>query len=258
MSFGLGLADDQELHQYVLYDAAPIQKGPKRINLNDGLDKDKAKTDSKYSPPTSLTIHLSKIDMPELQPRANPSTVANTKPNNSGNKGDKKDKAAREAEEKRRREEKKGLAKPAISCVRANEFATAQGSKFAKTSSPSRIHSNQIYPGQPSPSPSQLNNPGIYTAPPPRPPHSPYSHPYPQPGPPPSNSPSFYGAGSYSLRPSSAGANLGVPGALNTQPTGSYPGGPPLVQGQRPTTPSPATAATAVVSSLLDKFWHKP
>jgi hypothetical protein len=115
ISFGLGLADDQELHQYVLYDAAPIQKGPKRINLNDGPDKDKAKTDSKYSPPTSLTIHLSKIPMPELQPRANPSTVANTKPINSGNKGDKNDKAAREAEEKRRKEAKKGLAKFTIS-----------------------------------------------------------------------------------------------------------------------------------------------
>jgi len=51
---------------------------------------------------------------------------------------------------------------------------------------------------------------------------------------------------------------LGVPGALNAQPTGPYPGGPPLGQGQRPTTPSPATAATAAVSSLLDKFWHKP
>ena len=143
-------------------------------------------------------------------------------------------------------------------CARTNEFATAQGSKLGKTPSPSRIHSNQIYPGQPSPSPSQLNNPGIYTAPPPRPPHNPYSHPYSQPGPPPSNNTSFYGPGNYSLRPPSAGVNLGAPGALNTQLPGSYPGGPPLVQGQRPTTPSPATAATAVVSSLLDKFWHKP
>src|SRR5229473_1705076 len=50
----LGLDDDQELHQYVLYDTgptAPTQKGPRRINLNDGPDNDKQKMDPKYAPP---------------------------------------------------------------------------------------------------------------------------------------------------------------------------------------------------------------
>lgn len=106
---GLGLADNQELYQYVLYDAEPVPKGPKRINLNDGPDKDRSKADPKYAPPTNLTIHLSKIPMPELQPRPNASSVAHATPSSSGKKDDKRDKAAREAEEKRRKkEEKKG------------------------------------------------------------------------------------------------------------------------------------------------------
>jgi len=90
----LGLADDQELYQYVLYDAEPIPKGPKRINLNDGPDTEKSKAGTNI-PPISLTVHLSKIPMPELQPRANASSL--------GQRDDRKDKAAREAEEKRRK-----------------------------------------------------------------------------------------------------------------------------------------------------------
>ena len=91
----------------MLYDAAPVQKGPKRINLNDGSDT--AQPDPKYSPPTSLTVHLSKIPIPELQPRVDGRFVANSKP---GKKDDKTDNAAREAEEKRRRmEEQKGQVK---------------------------------------------------------------------------------------------------------------------------------------------------
>ncbi|KAJ3572362.1 hypothetical protein NP233_g3130 [Leucocoprinus birnbaumii] len=61
-----GLSDEEELHQYVLYDTKPEKKGPRIINLDDN-DKDKNK---KYKPPNSLTIHLSKIPMPELQPKA--------------------------------------------------------------------------------------------------------------------------------------------------------------------------------------------
>ena len=60
-----GLDDEQELHQYVVYNTT-TPKGPKRINLDDS-DKGKGKSD--YTPPTSLTIHLSKIDMPELRPK---------------------------------------------------------------------------------------------------------------------------------------------------------------------------------------------
>ncbi|KAH9010127.1 hypothetical protein EDB84DRAFT_1228210, partial [Lactarius hengduanensis] len=49
----------EELHQYVIYDAEP--RAPRRIKLDDPP----ANT---YTPPTSLTMHLSKIPMPELCP----------------------------------------------------------------------------------------------------------------------------------------------------------------------------------------------
>ncbi|TFK71367.1 hypothetical protein BDN72DRAFT_765091 [Pluteus cervinus] len=61
-----GLDEDEQLHQYVLYDTIPAQKGPKRINLDD----DNKKSKQKYTPPNSLTVHISKIPMPELQPKA--------------------------------------------------------------------------------------------------------------------------------------------------------------------------------------------
>lgn len=57
--------DDDELYQYVLYDTER-QKGPRRINLDD--DNHNRNMD-KYKPPSNLTIHLSKIPMPELQPK---------------------------------------------------------------------------------------------------------------------------------------------------------------------------------------------
>ncbi|KAL1696634.1 hypothetical protein GGG16DRAFT_43292 [Schizophyllum commune] len=59
-----GIYDEDELHQYVVYDTVKA-KGPRRINLD---DEDPAKT--KYTPPNSLSVHLSKIPMPELQPKA--------------------------------------------------------------------------------------------------------------------------------------------------------------------------------------------
>lgn len=57
----LGLSEE-ELHQYVLYDTEDQKKGPRRINLDDDPK-------NKYAPPKNLTIHLSKISMPELQPK---------------------------------------------------------------------------------------------------------------------------------------------------------------------------------------------
>ncbi|KAF8836205.1 hypothetical protein BDN67DRAFT_877726, partial [Paxillus ammoniavirescens] len=58
-------AGDPDLHQYVLHDIEKsAQKGSKVINL-DGDGKGK----NKYTPPTRLVVHLSKIDMPELRPR---------------------------------------------------------------------------------------------------------------------------------------------------------------------------------------------
>ena len=40
-------------------------KGPRRINLDDPNPN----TNKTYAPPTSLSVHLSKIDMPELRPK---------------------------------------------------------------------------------------------------------------------------------------------------------------------------------------------
>ena len=57
-----GLSEEAELHQYVLYDTREGRKGPRRINLDDDLK-------NKYAPPQNLTVHLSKIPMPELQPK---------------------------------------------------------------------------------------------------------------------------------------------------------------------------------------------
>ncbi|KAI0085851.1 hypothetical protein BDY19DRAFT_964703 [Irpex rosettiformis] len=57
-----GLDQDQELFQYVIYDTG--KKGPRIINLDDN-----GPNHANYAPPTSLSVHLSKIDMPELRPR---------------------------------------------------------------------------------------------------------------------------------------------------------------------------------------------
>jgi len=65
---------ESELHQYVLYDTAEKQKGAKRIVLDDS-----SATKSKYTPPNNLVVHLSKIEMPELQPKANASDKSSKK-----------------------------------------------------------------------------------------------------------------------------------------------------------------------------------
>ena len=61
----LGLDEEQELFQYVLYDTEKV-KGPRRINLDDPAPGSTLKS---YAPPTSLKVHLSKIDIPELKPK---------------------------------------------------------------------------------------------------------------------------------------------------------------------------------------------
>lgn len=92
-----GVSDEEGLHQYVLYEGSPALKGPKRINLDGGAVKGKGKASVDYTPPTSLTVHLSKIPMPELQPKAE-------SPPPSSSKEDKK--RLRE-EEKRKKDQKK-------------------------------------------------------------------------------------------------------------------------------------------------------
>lgn len=63
--FSLGLTEETALHQYVVYDTTDKPTGPKRIVLDNSVVPT-----NKYTPPNSLTIHLSKIDMPELRPKA--------------------------------------------------------------------------------------------------------------------------------------------------------------------------------------------
>ena len=82
-----GLDEDEQLHQYVLYDTVPAQKGPKRINLDD----DKKKKEQKYTPPNSLTVHMSKIPMPELQPKANNAGASHSHNHSSKKESKKKD-----------------------------------------------------------------------------------------------------------------------------------------------------------------------
>jgi hypothetical protein len=50
----------EDLHQYVVYDSQPA--GLQRIKLDDPPR-------NAYTPPSSLAVHLSKIPMPELNPR---------------------------------------------------------------------------------------------------------------------------------------------------------------------------------------------
>jgi hypothetical protein len=60
-----GVSDNEELFQYVVYDQEKSNGPKQRINLDD----ENHKSTGIYTPPTSITIHLSKIDIPELRPR---------------------------------------------------------------------------------------------------------------------------------------------------------------------------------------------
>ncbi|KAF9815993.1 hypothetical protein IEO21_04243 [Rhodonia placenta] len=64
-----GMDDEEALFQYVTYGSmGPGRKGPRRINLNDPEPKHKGPA-STYAPPSSIMVHLSKFDMPELRPK---------------------------------------------------------------------------------------------------------------------------------------------------------------------------------------------
>lgn len=92
--------EDDELYQYVQYDkdTPSGKKAPRIIKLDDGADK--------YQPPSSLTVHLSKIPMPELQPRMkapDPIKVPPPPPLREEEKGKNK---AREKEDKKKQKER--------------------------------------------------------------------------------------------------------------------------------------------------------
>ena len=99
----LGLSDEEDLHQYVVYETPKnVRKGPKRINLNDPAP---IKGMEGYAPPASLAVHLSKISMPELQPRTTSTQVT---PEKGGKKDDRKaDKLAKQDEKEREKAAKK-------------------------------------------------------------------------------------------------------------------------------------------------------
>ncbi|OBZ65250.1 hypothetical protein A0H81_14774 [Grifola frondosa] len=177
-----GIADDEELHQYVVYDtgSSSERKGPKRINLNDPDPKAKGPNYAPAPPPTSLTVHLSKIDMPELQPRA------------EGKQPERKEHEKHKwwEKDKGKEKEKKKAERTAGTPTRPEPNKLTKPTSWPPSSSPpdSHIHSNQVHPYQPSPSPSQLNNPSIYVAPPP--PHPSHSHFFQSHAPPPFPTPS--------------------------------------------------------------------
>ncbi|KAJ8520284.1 hypothetical protein ONZ45_g2866 [Pleurotus djamor] len=87
---------EDEIHQYVLYDTIKtVNKGPRRIKLD---DDDKANS-NKYTPPNSLTIHMSKIPMPELQPKS-------SLPDKHGKESKQEEKERKEREKKEEKERK--------------------------------------------------------------------------------------------------------------------------------------------------------
>ncbi|KAG8754216.1 hypothetical protein FRC12_011268 [Ceratobasidium sp. 428] len=68
---------EEELHQYLRYEDEKQEapKGPKVIKLDGSPPKESSV--KAYTPPKTLTIHLSKIPMPELMPLAPPPKPAN-------------------------------------------------------------------------------------------------------------------------------------------------------------------------------------
>jgi hypothetical protein len=111
----VGLDEEGELHQYVVYEKTK-SKGPKVIKLDD--PKGKNADIEKYTPPTSLTVHLSKIDMPELKPRANSQPPDKNimkewerkakEREREGGKGNEKSKEKEKGKEKGKEKEKEG------------------------------------------------------------------------------------------------------------------------------------------------------
>ncbi|KAK1222126.1 hypothetical protein PQX77_015054 [Marasmius sp. AFHP31] len=162
--------EEDPLHQYVTMDAIE-QKGPKRINLDDQKGK------TPYKPPENIRIHLSKIPLPELQPKVkNPPRLPVVESSSSKGKDREKSKEkekerAKEKEKARKKDGKKSKdVSPSASPTAPSPSSrlTKPISSHSRSASSPHIHSHQVHPHHPSPSPSQLNNPGLNVAPPPR------------------------------------------------------------------------------------------
>ena len=152
-----GHTGDPDIHQYVEYDTnegVASRKGPRIINLD---DKERGKN-KEYAPPKSLTIHLSKIDMPELQPRGTPLDNQQRTPHDqgSGKKQDTWDESKRaKAKDRDRDKDKPGRLKRTSPSPRRSTSPPHYCSQyFQPTSSP-------VSPSVPGP---------VYLYPPPPPP----------------------------------------------------------------------------------------
>ena len=226
-------------------------------------------------------MHLSKIDMPELRPRA---LAGSRRPSETGSaRASSPDRPAQELSEKERRRLEKESKKAEKRAKKEKEKEKeSRGDKPpipTPTSIPPQPHklskptgsyhhpAHQVHPHQPSPSPAQLNNPAIYAAPPPSPPPPRHTRPRPvsmaipmptaQPGamsfygsgmppppPPPSSGP---GAGNQS--PLGGPSSNYRPGYLSMSPDGAGGGG-------RPTLFFQSSSGKGPVSALLD-MWSK-
>ncbi|KAI0259357.1 hypothetical protein BC834DRAFT_974329 [Gloeopeniophorella convolvens] len=135
----------EELHQYVNYDTR--QAAPRRIKLDDPPA-------NAYTPPTSVTVHLSKISMPELRPRptAPKSPPASAAP----------------------RFPTPAVEKAAHRSPPPPQHKQTQKQKQRTPSPPRRprLRTPKTPPGF-TPSPAQPGNPQLYSAPPPPPPAPP-------------------------------------------------------------------------------------
>lgn len=173
---GLDQGDDA-LYHYVLDESQITRKGkkaPRVINLDDTNPKDKMKN---YKPPSSISIHLSKIPMPELEPRPVPKSPNLSEWSSSPegrdkdkSKGKQKDDKKKEKEDKKK--DKKDKKHPAPNTYHSDAYSGPGRNTLTQASSSAHLHTpaHQVHPYQPSPSPSQINNPYIYAAPPPPPP----------------------------------------------------------------------------------------
>lgn len=242
--------EDEELHQYVLYDtdtSPPVgangKKAPKVINLNDDGNKVKGK----YNPPSSLSVHLSKIPMPELAPKPKIDVSSQSKSKKKEQPEEEKPQAAKSKSFGRsssltRKTSKRHLRSPSdwtSNTLKKSSPPPPNNSTRPVSQNGLRTPAHQPHPRQPSPSPSQLNNPFIYTAPPPRGrspprptqptlhPHA-NSHPYPN---------AFYVPGAHASAP-------GMP----PRPVSAQNGAPSAQS------PEPHTSMTSVVTGLLDRF----
>lgn len=161
---------DEELYQYVQYDAAKSigKKGPRVINLDNN-----AEGKDKYKPPENLILHLSKIEMPELRPSTNkgkgkmPEHVENDKDRKKKERDAEKERERRARKEKDRHREHRER-------ERESGRSSEKGKSKGRSTSLDRAESGRLKKRPPvsqvpSHHPSQLNNTPTYAVPQPRP-----------------------------------------------------------------------------------------